>query len=463
MSEPSKITGTGSVAAIAVRAGAIALTLSTFVACNPDTAPGGGDGDGGGGGSAPVNECKAPAGPGVEHSGTIAADETWRAEDGPHIVTFGIDVADGAKLTIEPCAQVRVRAGYSIVVEGSLVAEGTATRPIELVADDPAQPWGFLQVFAPGTMSLAYASIDDAGGEPTNAYAAIEARGDQLLPAQEVLHVDHVTVNRSSNYGVSLRAGGAFTKDSHDLVVTGSKKAPLRILPRLASNVPTGTYTGNALDAIVVETESYGDVTLEDVTLHDRGVPYRIGGEVTMGGFVVRGESAPVTLTIEPGVVMSFVESDAAWLEIDNGTAGAALVAAGTADEPIVFTSASATPAAGDWVGVVFDGVPDPKSVLDHVEIRFAGGPSYADSHHCEPDGKFSIDENAAVSFYGQPATQLVTNTLVSDSGRIGINLAYDGSFVDFAPGNEFVNVPGCKVSWPRNPDGSCPASSPCP
>ena len=32
--------------------------------------------------------CPAPTGPGVEHQGAIAADETWTAADSPHIVTF---------------------------------------------------------------------------------------------------------------------------------------------------------------------------------------------------------------------------------------------------------------------------------------------------------------------------------------------------------------------------------------
>jgi hypothetical protein len=435
------------------RAFVVVTVLVTLAGCDDGSTDGGDDGG-------PPGACEAPIGPGVEHSGAIASDETWAAADGPHVVTFGIDVAAGARLTIEPCSQVRLRQGYSVVVEGELVAEGTAERPIELVADDPTEPWGSIQVFAPGSARLAYVTLQDAGGDTSNAYGALEARGDQYLPAQEVLFVDHVTVVRSSAYGVSLRAGAAFTADSSDLIVTGSSKAPLRILPRLASNVPTGSYTGNAEDVIAIETEAYGDVTLEDVTLHDRGVPYRVGDEVTLGDFIVRGDTSPVALTIEPGTILQFKAG--ARLEIDNDSSGAALVARGTPDSPIVFTSAAATPAAGDWVGVVFGGTPDARSRLDSVEIRYAGGASMADSHHCEPDGAFSRDENAAVSIYGEPASEFITNATIADSGRLGVNLAYFGSFVDFEPTNEFVNVPGCDVTWPRDADGNCPASSPC-
>lgn len=97
--------------------------------------------------------------------------------------------------------------------------------------------------------------------------------------------------------------------------------------------------------------------------------------------------SAGVTLTILPcthvrvgrGVV----------LEIDG-----ALVARGTPECPVVFDSAAAVPAAGDWKGIFFaasatDGVLDPEndfayvsgSVLEHVVVRDAGaGDRYADA-----------------------------------------------------------------------------------
>lgn len=437
------------------------LPVAAVVHCNPspDTTDGGGD-------AGPVNTCKPAAGPGVKHNASVAADETWTAASGPHIVTFDIKVQKGATLTIEPCAEVRVLGGYTIVVEGNLVAQGIAGSPIRFVADEPSKPWGYIQVFAPGKVSLAYASIDDAGGEPVNAWGALEARGDQLMPAQEILKVEHVTVNRSSNYGVSLRAGGAFTKDSHDLVVQGAKVAPLRILPRLASNIPTGTYTGNALDAIVIETEAYGDVAVEDVTIHDRGVPYRVGADKTFGHLIVMGTAAPVTLTVDPGVTLAFKKDGSAALEMDTSGGSSpskgVLVAVGTAEKPIVFTSASTAPAAKDWKGLIFGGMPDSRNRLEYVTVAYAGAPSQASSHHCEPNGSYSTDEDASISIYGQPASAFVKNSTMKDSGRIGINLAYTGSYVDFIPTNQFVNIPGCKVSTPRPVMGTCPGT-PCP
>ena len=59
-----------------------------------------------------------------------------------------------------------------------------------------------------------------------------------------------------------------------------------------------------------------------------------------------------------------------------NGLSAArgALVAIGTADQPIVFTSdRGAASAAGDWLGLGFSSLVDAQSVLQHVRVEFAG------------------------------------------------------------------------------------------
>jgi hypothetical protein len=421
----------------------------------------GGSFDGGSGGvdAAPVNTCAPVTGPGTTHKDTISADETWKAADGPHVVTFGIKVAKGATLTIEPCAEVRIQKQYAIVVEGALVANGTPSNPISFVPDDPSMPWGYLQVFAPGTMSLAYATVSGGGGETTNSFGMIEARGDQTLPAQKILKLDHVTLTDSAAFGVSLRAGGAFTDDSQAVTITKSKSAAMRILPRLAGNVPTGTYTGNADDSIVVETEAYGEVNYEDVTFHDRGVPYKIGGDKTFGD--LRVGPSHFTLTLEAGVKFAF-KKGGALRAVDSGTTTGVLVANGTATSPVVFTSVEAAPAAGDWLGIQIGKVADAFK-LDHVEIRYAGGPSLSSGHHCQPNSTSqSTNDDAALAIYHEPGGEYLTNSLVADSAGDGVDNAYTGTYVDAKATNTFTNVAGCSVTRPLPTVGSC-QNLPCP
>ena len=428
------------------------VSMFAFISCTP---------------SEVANQCVTPTGTGTTHSATVSASETWTADTGPHVITADIKVAKGATLTVEPCAQVQMKAGTHLSIEGNVVAEGTASRPITLGAVSSDEAFGAINVWAPGTLSLAYVTVSYGGADTTNSYGAIEARGDQLLPVQGILKVDHVTVRGSQAYGISLRSGAGFTADSQALDITASKLAGLRILPRLASNIPSGTYTGNGQDVIAVETEAYGDVSLEDVVFRARGVPYLVGVDKSLGTLVVGGGSSAVTLTVEAGVTMRFKKNQAAGILIERGSTASpskgTLIAVGTAQAPIVFTSASATPMAGDWLGLSFGNKPSATNRLEHVEIRYAGAPSGSNGFHCQPPSKFSTSEDAALSVYGEPAQSFVKNSLIADSAGEGINLAYSGNPVDFLATNTFTNIALCKVSVPRQANGSCPSTVTCP
>ncbi|HET6721564.1 MAG TPA: hypothetical protein VFH07_02390, partial [Chitinophagaceae bacterium] len=75
------------------------------------------------------------------------------------------------------------------------------------------------------------------------------------------------------------------------------------------------------------------------------GNTYKLRGIV----YVVDGAK----LTIEPGVIIQGERSSRGTLVITRGTQ---ILANGTVDKPIVFTSDAATPAMGDWGGIVILG-----------------------------------------------------------------------------------------------------------
>jgi hypothetical protein len=77
------------------------------------------------------------------------------------------------------------------------------------------------------------------------------------------------------------------------------------------------------------------------------------------------------TLTIDPGTTIMGLPGSALVIEKD-----ASLEAAGTADAPIVFTSNSATPVAGDWGGLVF---------LGDATINLEGGVGMAEGFPSAP------------------------------------------------------------------------------
>ena len=104
-----------------------------------------------------------------------------------------------------------------------------------------------------------------------------------------------------------------------------------------------------------------GNIT-KDTTLLAKDVNY-LSGKV----YVMKG----VTLTIEAGAkVQGKSGANVAALII---TRGAKIVAKGTAEKPIVFTSGSANPASGDWGGIVICGTASTNQSLPWKGVTVAG------------------------------------------------------------------------------------------
>src|SRR5262245_28331556 len=99
-----------------------------------------------------------------------------------------------------------------------------------------------------------------------------------------------------------------------------------------------------------------GGTTGQTITVSGRinaDTTFRKGNSYILKGLVyIVGNH---TLTIEPGTVIkgSFSGADVAALII---TRGSKINAAGTATDPIVFTSGAITPQSGDWGGIVLCG-----------------------------------------------------------------------------------------------------------
>jgi hypothetical protein len=443
----------------------LACLLTLAPACKPQEDPVANPDEEG-----PPAGCAAPTAGPTRHSGDVQDGEVWTADGSPHIVEGDVNVRDGATLTIEPCASVLVAAGKRIQVaypltpnSGTLIAEGTASQPISFAGEDGAR-WGSVYVVAPGTARFAYATFEDGGGDDFERGATLVSVGDDESPPDPVFFVDHVTVKKSRGTGLWLKRRSLFVPGSKELTVTesGDDEAPypLEISDQAIDSLPTGRYTGNRKDEILVRTEGDGTAgsgLTADATLHARGVPYHMGdGEsdsFTIGG---GADGKVVTLTIEPGVVMKFEPKTA--FQIQHFTteepATAVVRALGTAEEPIVFTSASPTPSAGDWRGLWFGGIPRAENVFDHVRIEYAGYDCGCSRVTCS--GNVETFE-AAVIFSMQPPSAFITNSVFKEIAGHGITQGFDGTLVNFRPTNTFEGVSGCIQTMPRLPTTQCP------
>ncbi len=411
--------------------------------------------------------CPAPThGPTMHHS--ITADETWTADTSPHLLPY--DSSIDAKLTLEPCSEVRIAAGRTVTIsaKGSIVGIGQADKRILITRNDPATSWGSIRAFG-GSLQLAYATVE-GGGDPMAANTRAELAGmiagqtgsDPMTSAADALSFKHVTVKGSMSNGVLLTGEAHFSADSDDVTITGSASHPISIFPRVVGSVPAGTYTGNTIDEILFPGSGGTEDIRADQTMHDRGVPYHVGIDSTSGQLRVGASSSAVplaTLTIEPGVTIRFKKGGYFEVESASGTnpATGALIAHGTATKPIVLTSGEAAPAPSDWYGLSFGSVTNPSTVVEYMHVDYAGlvSPS-SGSLSCATGMR-----TAAINFSGAPATAFITNTTISHSPT-GFNSGWKGAQIDFTATNTFVDVPGCKLTNPPDLSNSCAGRPPC-
>jgi hypothetical protein len=236
-------------------------------------------------------------------------------------------------------------------------------------------------------------------------------------------------------------------------------------------SLPTGSYTGNTTDEILIH--GPGANVFGDMTVQDLGVPVRIPFNSMYIG-PAPPNTLPVTLTLHPGVTFKFPRvGGQPGARMTFGTNGNApnnllgvLNAIGTAARPIVFTSGEANPAPGDWVGIWLNTANG--SRLDFVEISYAGAPTGIQSNNC----RITDTEDQAALFIGSfsnqyvPPSNLMTNSRITFSAYYGINAMWQAAThnaPDLTATNTFQNNARCRQTFNGVlPPGTCPMGGGC-
>lgn len=394
----------------------------------------------------------------VTHAGHLMADEQWAA-DAVHHVTADLRVL--ATLTIDPCAIVAIDPGVHFDVgdtdvPGQLVARGEAddagVRSIVFRAATDGSPWAELRVRPAGVADIAIASISDAGANTSFGSALVVAGlagGTNTAEPIASTTLDRVVIAGAVGHGLELADWGALVDGSSDVWIRGSGSEAVRIEQGVAQYLPSNLQLeDNAGDEILVTSVK---TFMRDDTFRDVGARYRKRGPLHVAPYE---DGDAVTLTIEPGVTIAFEEEAGSGIYVGNGDARqGVLVAEGTAESPITFTSAADAPAAGDWMGIVLAYVPISGTHLDHVVVEYAGGDSGHDSFGCGPK-----DNDAALIVHGQGVDQGPPDRVIESSSfdQIAGETVIVSGWVDdegpnLAETNTFGDAtPGCKVSRPR-------------
>lgn len=274
----------------------------------------------------------------------------------PYVITQSyVEIDDNAEVTIEPGVTIAmgedsyISVGYTS--SGKLTAVGTEEKPITFTSnakDKAAGDWGEIRFYE-------YASKSSALKNCIIEYAGSRDNG-AVYVYYTAAAIDSCTITNSSSYGVLAHSESSFTSFTGN-VIKDNELCPVRCSAAAAGAIAAD----NELDALGVEIYSY-ELT-EKVTWVNLKVPFTIKTsylDIDDGG----------SLTIEPGVTVQFAENS--YLSVGYNSEGK-LVAEGTEEEPIIFTSAMNDKYPGDWGNIRFCEYASAGCILDHCKILYGG------------------------------------------------------------------------------------------
>ena len=157
---------------------------------------------------------------------------------------------------------------------------------------------------------------------------------------------------------------------------------------------------------------------------------------VTASGTTVAGSGNPV-LTVDPGVTVAFDKGG--FLSIGTSAPGG-IVAAGTPDAGITFTSGAANPAAGDWSALALGDQTLSTSILAYADFEFGSGVGSGGNTSSNDGYTYSEPAGALIVYGGTNGLSLVLHDLAF-SHNAGNGLVYDNFNAGFAAGSGNLKV----------------------
>lgn len=234
-------------------------------------------------------------------------------------------------------------------------------------------------------------------------------------------------------------------------------------------------------------TEISGNINV-DTILGPNGNPadtkYLVTDDLTVSG--TDGDDFITTLSIEPGVVISFVPTRHPSLDIGLSSASPGkIIAKGTATKPIIFKSASSNPQPGDWEGIKLTYAAT-GSFLENIKIMHAGYNGYDSDFslfidcaaslsnitisHSKAHGIFIdnpaadiemanlvVENNAKSGIYinqNQAQTVTITNSLIRNNGEYGIFTEWNKTNIILQNNSYSNNGAGPIVLFPEQVKG---------
>ncbi|MCF7793813.1 MAG: right-handed parallel beta-helix repeat-containing protein [Candidatus Cloacimonetes bacterium] len=185
--------------------------------------------------------------------------------------------------------------------------------------------------------------------------------------------ISDCVISNNSQYGIECRSDLGYPVITNNQInLNGSH--PISCYAGIVSGISNNTYSGNAVSSI----EVIGSPISNDATWVDQGIPYYVTSSNHIYVQGTDGDDNLTTLTIEPGAEIQFNSNHLYVGHSSNSLYSGKLIAIGTEENKITFTSGSSTPYAGDWMGIYFFDYADDSSELSNCIIEYAGASTYS-------------------------------------------------------------------------------------
>jgi parallel beta-helix repeat protein len=331
---------------------------------------------------------------------------TWLKLSCPYILDgdLFVQAVTGAILTIQPGVEIQLTEGTGIYIAysgdmfGTLIADGTSQERIKFTSSAPAGSktagdWSFIGFYdgSGSNSSFSYCDIEYGGG-----YASYYG---QVNIEESSVSFEYCNITNSETHGITLSYEGYFVACENN-TFEDNATGPIQIYANWAHTIGAGnTFTGGPGIEVSGDDIDHSNA----VWLHHQ-VPYIVLGDI----FIQSTTGAK--LTISPGTTLKFAQGSGMYIAY-SGDGFGTLIAQGTSDNKITFTSAA--PAGfenpGDWYGIWFYTGTGAQTILDYCNISFGGG-------YNEYSGNLTMENDAV----GVPT---ISNCYISDSESYGIYL----------------------------------------
>ncbi len=295
----------------------------------------------------------------------LPGDFVWKNQGAKYTIWSDINVGseNGTSLTIEKGITVAFREDTELMVGyydnklGKLTAVGTETEPIRFISakvNPTPGDWDMIYFgeFNDPASKMEYCEIDAGGG--------YNSSSSSVRVSKTKISFDNCKVTNSASFGIDLPNEGSFVSFTGN-TISNSVQSSMKISAQWAHTIGLNNNIANDGFGISI----YGDFNHQNKTFTwlKQTCPYTLVQDMEIGS------PQGCTLIIEAGTTIKAakdIELDVAYSDNKSG----ALIAKGTADNKITFTSATPT---GDWDGIWFSQGTMNTSIMEYCDVINSG------------------------------------------------------------------------------------------